>query len=121
LKEVFVIPSLLHILDFGAQVTGAAGFIGAHLVRELSSYDDCEVVGLDDFSGGFRENIPDTIEFVEGSVTDEDLIGELFDEYGLEYIYHLAAHAAEGLSHFIRRFNYENTNSPAKLNSDFAI
>lgn len=89
-------------------VTGAAGFIGAHLVRELSSYDDCGVVGLDDLSGGFRENTPDSIKLVEGSVTDEGLIRELFDKYDFEYVYHLAAYAAEGLSHFIRRFNYKN-------------
>ncbi|MCS3827475.1 UDP-glucose 4-epimerase [Salinibacter ruber] len=89
-------------------VTGAAGFIGAHLVRELSAYEDCTIVALDDLSGGFRENIPDRIKFIEGSVTDDDLIDTLFDEYDFEYVYHLAAYAAEGLSHFIRRFNYKN-------------
>jgi UDP-glucose 4-epimerase len=46
--------------------------------------------------------------FVKGSINDLELIKSLFDEYKFDYIYHLAAYAAEGLSHFIRRFNYEN-------------
>lgn len=91
-----------------ALVTGAAGFIGAHLVRELRRLDRCDVVALDDLSGGFRENLPDDTAFVEGSVTDHELMSRLFDEHGFEFVYHLGAYAAEGLSHFIRRFNYTN-------------
>jgi UDP-glucose 4-epimerase len=89
-------------------VTGAAGFIGAHLVRYLGNKKECQIVALDDLSGGFRENLPDDTIFVEGSVTNEVLIERLFDEYDFDYVYHLAAYAAEGLSHFIRRFNYKN-------------
>lgn len=91
-----------------ALVTGAAGFIGAHLVRELKRMDRCDVVALDDLSGGFRENLPSDTNFVEGSVTDHELVAGLFDEQEFEYVYHLGAYAAEGLSHFIRRFNYTN-------------
>ena len=91
-----------------ALVTGAAGFIGAHLVRELRELDRCDVIALDDLSGGFRENLPPETDFVEGSVTDEELVAALFEEHGFEYVYHLGAYAAEGLSHFIRRFNYRN-------------
>jgi len=91
-----------------ALVTGAAGFIGAHLVRELKKADRCHVVALDDLSGGFRENLPDGLEFIHGSITDERLVSDLFEQYAFEYVYHLAAYAAEGLSHFIRRFNYTN-------------
>ena len=91
-----------------ALVTGAAGFIGSHLVRELRALDRCDVIALDDLSGGFRENLPQDTDFVEGSVTDEHLVEELFDEHEFELVYHLGAYAAEGLSHFIRRFNYTN-------------
>jgi len=91
-----------------ALVTGGAGFLGAHLSRDLLSRTELEVVILDDLSGGCRENLPDGTAFVEGSVQDENLLEELFQEYGFDYIYHLAAYSAEGLSHFIRRFNYTN-------------
>lgn len=91
-----------------ALVTGAAGFIGAHLVRKLKRMDRCDVVALDDLSGGFRENLPPDTDFVEGSVTDDELMARLFDQHGFDYVYHLGAYAAEGLSHFIRRFNYTN-------------
>ena len=36
------------------------------------------------------------------------LVDGLFEEHRFDYVYHLAAYAAEGLSHFIRRFNYTN-------------
>lgn len=88
-------------------VTGGAGFMGSHVAENLVN-DEHKVVVLDDLSGGFEENVPEGAEFVEGSVVDVALITELFEKHGFEVIYHLAAYAAEGLSHFIRRFNYEN-------------
>jgi len=88
-------------------VTGGAGFIGAHVARELLERGD-EVVVLDDLSGGFKENVPAGARFVEGSINDHKLVDELFNKEKFNYVYHLAAYAAEGLSHFIRRFNYQN-------------
>ena len=95
-------------------VTGAAGFIGAHVAGECLR-QGFEVVGLDDLSGGFWENVPIEAGFVEGSVTNDLLIERLFAEEKFDYVFHLAAYAAEGLSHFIRRFNYEN-NLGASIN-----
>ena len=88
-------------------VTGGAGFIGAHVADELLQ-QGYKVVVLDDLSGGFKSNVPDGAIFVEGSINDADLVERLFAEHGFSYVFHLAAYAAEGLSHFIRRFNYEN-------------
>jgi UDP-glucose 4-epimerase len=67
-----------------------------------------EVVAMDDLSGGFRDNVNPGATFVEGSVVDQGLVDRLFREHAIDYAYHLAAYAAEGLSHFIKRFNYTN-------------
>ena len=88
-------------------VTGAAGFIGSHVCRHLLQQGH-EIVALDDLSGGFRDQVPEACQFVEGSVTDHALIDRLFAQHQFEYVFHLAAYAAEGLSHFIKRFNYTN-------------
>ena len=88
-------------------VTGGAGFIGSHVADELLKLGQ-EVVALDDLSGGFTENVNPAVKFVEGSINDVVLIEKLFAEHKFDYVFHLAAYAAEGLSHFIKKFNYEN-------------
>jgi len=88
-------------------VTGAAGFIGSHLVDELIAAGH-SVVALDDLSGGFKENVNPKAKFFQGSILDQGLLQELFEKNRFDYVFHLAAYAAEGLSHFIRHFNYQN-------------
>ncbi len=89
-------------------VTGAAGFIGSHVAKACLGLG-FTVVGVDNLSGGFRRNLPPGMEFVEGDVRDPDGVAKLWSEHGpFDYVYHLAAYAAEGLSHHVRRFNYEN-------------
>ena len=88
-------------------VTGGAGFIGSHVARHLLTINH-KVVVLDDLSGGFEENIPKGAIFIKGSITDTALVNTTFTTHKFDYVYHLAAYAAEGLSHFIRKFNYEN-------------
>lgn len=88
-------------------VTGGAGFMGSHIAEHLLRVGH-EVVVLDDLSGGFVDNVPRGAKFVQGSIMDVNLVDRLFQEHGFTYVYHLAAYAAEGLSHFIKRFNYNN-------------
>ena len=88
-------------------VTGGAGFIGSHVVNDLLAMDE-EVIVLDDLSGGFKENVNPRAKLIEGSITNALFIKKIFQEHRIEYVFHLAAYAAEGLSHFIKRFNYEN-------------
>src|SRR5581483_8556096 len=94
-------------------VTGAAGFLGSHLVRALLSddrYHALQILALDDLSGGFQENLPESsrVSFLPISITDAAAVDRVFDEHRIRFVFHLAAYAAEGLSHFIKRFNYTN-------------
>jgi UDP-glucose 4-epimerase len=81
--------------------------MGAHLVNALLDRGH-DVVALDDLSGGSTENVDKRARFVEASVTDVDGVDRLFAQERFEHVFHLAAYAAEGLSHFIKRFNYTN-------------
>jgi len=95
-------------------VTGAAGFMGSHVV------DDClqlgmDVVATDDLSGGYIENVSEHADFVAGDLRDRDFVASLWKDRGFDYVYHLGAYAAEGLSHFVRAFNYR-TNLEASVN-----
>jgi UDP-glucose 4-epimerase len=97
-----------------ALVTGAAGFIGSHVV------DGClalgmDVVATDDLSGGYIENVSERAQFVAGDLRDADFVASLWHGRAFDYVYHLGAYAAEGLSHFVRAFNYR-TNLEASVN-----
>ncbi len=73
-------------------VTGGSGFIGSNLTQELSKENQVTVV--DNLSTGYLENIQNFINsgdiiFVEGSITDMDLLQKLFED--VDYIFHQAA------------------------------
>jgi UDP-glucose 4-epimerase len=88
-----------------ALVTGAAGFMGSHVADECLALG-MEVVATDDLSGGFMENVPAGAKWVQGDLCDADFVAGLWEHGPYDYVYHLAAYAAEGLSHFIRAYNY---------------
>jgi UDP-glucose 4-epimerase len=74
-------------------VTGGAGFIGSNLTRYLCTAQNTVTV-IDDLSTGRMENIQDvvdkgTVRFVKGSITDLDLLREVFK--GVDYVFHQAA------------------------------
>jgi len=87
-------------------VTGGAGFIGSHVVDYLIDELGHEVVVIDDLSGGFRENVNKNATFIKGSINDIKLVNK--NMKNIDVVYHIAAYAAEGLSHFIKNFNYNN-------------
>ncbi len=91
-----------------ALITGAAGFIGSHLADACRGLG-MDVVGVDNLSGGFRHNVGNGVRFIEGDLRDQGFVDRLWSDAGpFDYVYHFAAYAAEGLSHHVRCFNYEN-------------
>ena len=104
---IFLNTKLFLIPMVKALVTGGAGFIGSHIVDALINlgYD---VVVLDDLIGGFKENVNPKARLIMGSIVDSVLIQNLFETEKFDYVFHIAAYTAEGLSHFVRKFNYEN-------------
>ena len=95
-------------------ITGAAGFIGSHVADHCLALG-MDVTAVDDLSGGFAEHVPAGCRFVRGDLRDPAFVAGLWEHGPFEVVYHLAAYAAEGLSHFIRRYNYQ-TNLVATVN-----
>ena len=89
-------------------ITGVAGLLGSRLADWILENDpDVTVIGIDNFSGGYVENINSGVKFYKLDLT-RDSISDLFRKYDIDYVFHFAAYAAEGLSPFIRGFNYDN-------------
>ncbi len=95
-------------------VTGAAGFIGSHVVDECLALG-MEVVATDDLSGGYLENVSRDATWAQGDLRDVGFVASLWHHGPYRYVFHLGAYAAEGLSHFIRAYNYR-TNLEASVN-----
>jgi len=86
-------------------VTGGAGFIGSYVAQALVDRGD-DVVVLDDLSGGYASRVPAGGALVVGSVTDADTVEDVFKSFQFDGVFHLAAFAAEGISHAVKRLNY---------------
>ena len=89
-------------------ITGVAGLLGSRLADWISkNKPEYRIVGIDDLSGGYKENIPDNVKFHWMDLKDPGL-KSIFDQERPDYVFHFAAYAAEGLSPFIRTYNYQN-------------
>ena len=88
-------------------ITGVAGLIGSNLSKYLIKKGH-SIIGIDDLSGGYKDFVPPEVKFYQFNLLDEEKLKEVFKKEKPEYVFHLAAYAAEGLSPYIRKFNYEN-------------
>jgi UDP-glucose 4-epimerase len=89
-------------------ITGVAGLLGSRLSDYIiENHSDVYIVGIDDMSGGYRENVNPKVELWEMNLVNGN-IEECFERHQFDYVYHFAAYAAEGLSPFIRTYNYQN-------------
>ena len=78
-------------------VTGGAGYIGSHVVRELRGAG-LEAVVLDDLSSGVESFVPEGVPFVRGSILDRDLVVEAIDRHGVTGVVHVAGYKYAGVS-----------------------
>jgi len=92
-------------------ITGAAGLIGTHFSKYLLD-KGYEVMGIDDLSGGYAENVDErlirSMNFAKINLVDTEKVENAFKIFQPDIVFHFAAYAAEGLSPFIRKYNYEN-------------
>lgn len=89
-------------------ITGVGGLIGSRMADWiLENEPGYKVIGVDSLFGGYIENIDERVEFYQRDLS-EDKIDDIFENNNVEYVFHFAAYAAEGLSPFIRMFNWKN-------------
>ena len=86
-------------------ITGAAGFIGSNLVKELfNTVDDIKIIGIDNMNDYYDVSIKEyrlekinklnkNFIFIKGDISDKDTINNLFNEYKLSVVVNLAAQA----------------------------
>lgn len=90
-------------------ITGSAGLIGSNFSEWiLKNKPEINIIGIDDLSGGYKEHVPDKVNFFRLNLLDYEKVEDIFKNFNIDYIYHFAAYAAEGLSPFIRKYNYNN-------------
>lgn len=88
-------------------LTGCAGLFGANISRYLTAQRH-NVIGIDNLSGGYLENIDDKAFFYKMDLTEASALQDIFEIYKPKYVIHTAAMAAVCLSPFIRNFTYTN-------------
>ena len=90
-------------------ITGVAGLLGSRLADWIIENNKAQVFGVDDLSGGYIENVNKKVKFYKINLAkDTNKLDSLFEKHKFDYVFHFAAYAAEGLSPFIRQYNYEN-------------
>tara|TARA_B110000977_G_C11078246_1_gene491938 strand:- start:1457 stop:2455 length:999 start_codon:yes stop_codon:yes gene_type:complete len=89
-------------------ITGVAGLLGSRLAGWIIENTNYEVIGIDDLSGGYTENINSKVKFYKFNLNDLESLKGVFEKEKITIVYHFAAYAAEGLSPFIRKYNYDN-------------
>ena len=91
-------------------ITGVAGLLGSRLADWiLENKPEYKIIGVDDLSGGYSANVDPRVDLHYINLVDHTFVlSQLFERAKPAYVFHFAAYAAEGLSPFIRTFNYDN-------------
>ena len=98
-------------------VTGAAGFIGYHLIKSLCK-DNHQVIGLDNLNDYYDKDLKllrlkeiksDAFKFFEADINDEKSLLKIFEEFKFDRVIHLAAQAGVRYS-LINPIAYSDSN-----------
>ena len=76
-------------------ITGVGGFIASQIANRFIS-EDYHVIGVDDFSGGKRDNVPAGVDLIEGDLAEQETIDKLPSDCSL--ILHLAGQSSGEMS-----------------------
>lgn len=87
-------------------VTGGAGFIGSAIARQLVDIGD-DVIIVDNLTTGQRDNVPDGTTFIEGDISNKNIVNKL-DEYEIETVFHLAAQSSGEKSFDDPRYDFRS-------------
>ena len=77
-------------------ITGIAGLLGSRLADWIIENTDNEVIGIDDLSGGYIENVNSKVKFYKFDLVNLSEIDGVFKKEKPDIVYHFAAYAAEG-------------------------
>lgn len=96
-------------------VTGGAGYIGSHVVRQLGERGESVVV-LDNLSTGFRSSVLYG-DLVIGDTGDERLVADLLSDHGIDTILHFAAHIVvpESVANPLKYYRNNTSNTRSLL------
>jgi UDP-glucose 4-epimerase len=87
-------------------ITGVAGFLGSHLADAFLA-KGYQVAGIDNLLGGYRDNVPEGVEFHNFDLLEFDKLKSIMAGCGV--VYHTACTAYEGLSVFSPSLIVQNT------------
>jgi UDP-glucose 4-epimerase len=99
-------------------VAGVGGLLGSHVADAFLAFGK-EVRGIDNLSGGYKDNVPDEVDFRIADARHPNAYRELLD--GVEIVYDCAAAPYEGLSVFSPFYIHQNTSSSAISATSVAI
>ena len=102
-------------------LTGGAGYIGSHVVREFARHGIDHVV-LDDLSTGHRDYVPDDVPFVFGSAADPALVESVFEQFPVSGVMHVAGlkYAGQSVLEPIRFYDANFTSTRVLLDAAVA-
>ena len=78
-------------------VTGGAGYIGSHVVREFTRAG-IDAVVYDDLSSGLEAFVPEGVPFVRGTILDRELLADTIRQHGVTGVVHVAGYKYAGVS-----------------------